>query len=273
MRKTVQVISYETRTLCDGCIAKNATETEASEALTLGERSWDLCPVHAERFGSYLADALGGSAAVSEVTEVHDVEPVATANIVVAEHADVEHQDHEEQGNHVDVRHGQPVVGADVGNAVSQHDVPAGQHVNADVGVYVEPEPSVMVSGVVEGYDHDSVRDAVRNLGYRVVGRADETTVLLIAGHGAEKATAKLRDAMERKLACLDATVPGRFRDAVCRGELTGGDPIPEPVRKDAQAMREWARANGYNVSERGRISMQVKHAYKLAQQAGVVAA
>ncbi|MFD7162713.1 Lsr2 family DNA-binding protein [Streptomyces violascens] len=306
MRKTIQVITYTDATVCDACLQKDGTDVVASDVLSLGSRSWDLCPSHAKRFGSWLADALDES----EVTEPDDVQHQGQ------EHAGVE--DGETAGQ---------VVSAHVGTDVEM----AAQHVQernrADTASV--PQPSVMVSGVVEGYDWDSVRDAVRNLGYRVVGRADDSTVLLIAGTGAEKATAKLRDAQERSIPCMDVTVSGRFRDAVCAGELRGGDPLPGPVRKDAQAVREeqaeaeakwqveknerlaessvrwaqerrrkedaeirrmatahlpkpkpesqkireWARENGYNVSERGRISMQIKHAYKLAIEAKAVAA
>jgi hypothetical protein len=34
----------------------------------------------------------------------------------------------------------------------------------------------------------------------------------------------------------------------------------------DAGAVREWARANGYEVSERGRVSRKVREAYAAAQ-------
>lgn len=35
--------------------------------------------------------------------------------------------------------------------------------------------------------------------------------------------------------------------------------------RKDMSAMREWARANGYQVSDRGRISAEIQEAYRKA--------
>ncbi|GAA2719230.1 MULTISPECIES: hypothetical protein [Streptomyces] len=42
--------------------------------------------------------------------------------------------------------------------------------------------PPVMLCGEIPGYSWDDARDAVRNAGYRVAGRADETTVLIICG-------------------------------------------------------------------------------------------
>jgi hypothetical protein len=35
--------------------------------------------------------------------------------------------------------------------------------------------------------------------------------------------------------------------------------------KQDLQAVREWARANGYEVSERGRISTAIQEAYRAA--------
>ena len=35
--------------------------------------------------------------------------------------------------------------------------------------------------------------------------------------------------------------------------------------RRDVGAIREWARANGYDISDRGRISTEVQEAYEKA--------
>lgn len=140
-----------------------------------------------------------------------------------------------------------------------------------------EPErPSVMVSGDVPGYLIDEAREAVRNCGYDVVGRADDSTVLIICGEGAERNATKLADARERDLPCMDATVPGRFKSAVRAGEFTGGDPLPEPVkvgrsglseRERNRLVRSWARENGYKVPDKGRIPMHVRHGYELSHK------
>jgi len=49
-------------------------------------------------------------------------------------------------------------------------------------------------------------------------------------------------------------------------GELGGGE-VPQPVadRERTQAIREWARAHGHKVSERGRLSAVVVEAYEAA--------
>ncbi|MFV0463383.1 MAG: Lsr2 family protein [Nostocoides sp.] len=36
-------------------------------------------------------------------------------------------------------------------------------------------------------------------------------------------------------------------------------------TRQDLSEMRDWARANGYHVSDRGRISAEIKEAYRKA--------
>ncbi|MFI0818454.1 hypothetical protein ACH4TX_18385 [Streptomyces sp. NPDC021098] len=227
MLKTVQIITFEERTVCDACHAKNGGEIEACDVLSLGDRSWDLCADHSKRFGAWLADAL-------DAIETPDAE--STPDVSPAE--------------------------------------PTEDTIEADP----EPLPTVMISGEIEGYDWDDARNAVRNLGYEVVGRADDSTVLIICGKGAERNSHKLRDARERGIPCMDATVPGVFKAAVRAGALKGGDTLPEPVRKDASAVisereqnrliRAWAKSNGWgDVAARGRIPMALRYAYTQAQQ------
>ncbi|MEV0413786.1 hypothetical protein AB0I68_24000 [Streptomyces sp. NPDC050448] len=50
-----------------------------------------------------------------------------------------------------------------------------------------EPLPSMTVAGEIPGYDWETARAVVRNLGYEVVGRADASTVLLILGEGTDQ--------------------------------------------------------------------------------------
>ncbi|MFJ6103509.1 hypothetical protein ACIQHY_21175 [Streptomyces sp. NPDC092359] len=140
-----------------------------------------------------------------------------------------------------------------------------------------EPGParSVMLAGEVPGYDWESAREAVRNLGYGVVGRADDSTVLLILGEGGERNGSKLKDAAEFGIPCMDVREPGRFKAAVLSGELSGGDPLPEPAKADWSQMstrernrvvRAWARENGWpSLPVQGRVPMNVRHAYELA--------
>ncbi len=142
-----------------------------------------------------------------------------------------------------------------------------------------EPEPArtVMIAGEVPGYDWDTAREAVRNLGYDVVGRADDSTVLLILGEGGDRNGTKLRDAAERGIPCMDVREPGRFKSAVRSGEFVGGDPLPEPAKLDQVRMgerernrliRAWARENGWpKFPAQGRVPMNVRHAYELAHR------
>ncbi|MGW4804208.1 Lsr2 family DNA-binding protein [Kitasatospora sp. NPDC004272] len=235
MRTTVMVPVE--RVFCDAHIARDGSKVAAVESLTLAGRAWDLCTEHAAVFSRYLLDALGAPAEHGTVAG----EPEAADTVVVQDDQD----DSEE-----DMAEAEP-----------------------------EDRPTVLVSGEIPGYEWDDAREAVRNLGYEVVGRADASTVLIICGEGAERATKKLQDAVEFGIPCFDATRPGAFRDAVCAGEFKGGDPLPEPVRKDAQAIRserstpkseaqairEWAAAQGLTVSAKGPISGSVRHAYRVA--------
>ncbi|MCX4684691.1 Lsr2 family protein [Kitasatospora purpeofusca] len=230
MRTTV-LIPVE-KTFCDAHLAKNGSQEEATESLTIAGHAWDLCLEHGAVFARHLMDVLG-------VPGRSEAVPVAAEKSVTeAKH---DHQDDTED----DVTEAEPVV-----------------------------RPTVLVSGEIPGYEWDDAREAVRNLGYEVVGRADANTVLIICGEGAERATKKLQDAVEFGIPCFDASKPGAFRDAVCAGEFKGGDPLPEPVRVDAQAVkakseaqaiRDWAKAQGYAVNAKGPIPASVRHAYRVA--------
>ncbi|MER8100419.1 hypothetical protein [Kitasatospora sp. NPDC094016] len=107
-----------------------------------------------------------------------------------------------------------------------------------------------------------------------MVGRADANTVLITCGEGAERATEKLQDAVEFGIPYFEAARPGAFRDAICAGEFKGGDPLPELMRKDtqavkarteAQSIRDWAKVQGYTVNAKGPIPASVRHAHRVA--------
>lgn len=228
MRKTV-LVPVE-KHLCDAHIARDRSEEEARDTLTLGNHTWDLCLEHSIIFGRYLMDALG-------VPETAVSAPAESETAPVVE----------------PVPEPEPEVSADS-----------------------EAVPSVMLAGEVPGYDWELAREAVRNLGYEVVGRADDSTVLLILGEGGDRNGTKLRDASERGIPCMDVRTPGRFKSAVRAGELVGGDPLPEPAKADRsgmserernRAVRAWARENGYAVPAKGRIPMSVRHAYELTHR------
>lgn len=249
MRKTVLVpVEYR---FCDAHVSRDGSEVEATDTLTLGRHSWDLCLEHNVVFGQYLCDALGVPA--EGVTE-----PSEPGVVVVAEPASVATE---------------PEL---VANAERAADAEHGVEEVSEEAPDPEPVRSVMLAGEVPGYDWESAREAVRNLGYVVVGRADDSTVLLLLGEGGERNGTKLRDAAERGIPCMDVRTPGRFKSAVVAGEFVGGDPLPEPAkvgpkvmseRERNKAVRRWAVAQGFTVPARGRLPMHVKHAYDLAHR------
>ncbi|MFJ2244634.1 hypothetical protein [Streptomyces sp. NPDC087862] len=237
------------RRYCDAHIARDASEVEATDTLTLGARAWDLCTEHAATFGRYLVDALGAGLPDADESETE------SDSVIVAPEPEP-----------VPVAEPSPV-------AESERDAEDVSEGAAEP----EPVPSVMLAGEVPGYDWESAREAVRRAGFEVVGRADGSTVLLILGEGGERNGHKLRDASERGIPCMDVRKPGRFKSAVLSGEFVGSDPLPEPAKVDRSGMsdrernrviRAWARENGWpNLSVQGRVPMQVRHAYELAHQ------
>lgn len=68
---------------------------------------------------------------------------------------------------------------------------------------------------------------------------------------------AKLRDAL--------AEWVGHARKVGGRSSRSSAPRARRASSSDAQAVRDWAKANGYTVSERGRISAEIKTAYDAA--------
>ncbi|MBN9326288.1 MAG: Lsr2 family protein, partial [Cellulomonas sp.] len=92
-------------------------------------------------------------------------------------------------------------------------------------------------------------------------GTADETVTFGLDGVSYEidlnaANAGKLRDAL--------APWTGHARKVSGRGATakTSAAPRGRASRGDAQAIRDWAKANGHHVSERGRISADVRRAY-----------
>ena len=94
-------------------------------------------------------------------------------------------------------------------------------------------------------------------------GTADETVTFGLDGVSYEidlnAANAdRLRDAL--------APWTGHARKVSGRGvPARSGAPRGRAARGDAQAIRDWAKANGHHVSERGRISAEVRAAFEAA--------
>ncbi|GAA0406068.1 hypothetical protein [Streptomyces luteireticuli] len=258
--------------VCDAHIAKDGTEVPATEALILGTREWDLCDEHTEKFTALL-DAQSEKLTLGErewaVWGEH-VEKFAQMLVVVlgepgAETAEDIEEDQEEQEL--------PDDDADE-DQNDERDVPEDDE--ADEEAPAEGfEPSVMVAGDIPGYRWEDARTALRNAGYRVVGKADHSTVLFILGERGTNNSRKIQAAKEHGIPCMDVRAPGRFRDAVCAGEFTGGDPLPEPAkalptgptdREKNQRIREWGQHNGWPI-KRGRLPEELRNAYEKAHQ------
>lgn len=93
-------------------------------------------------------------------------------------------------------------------------------------------------------------------------GKADETVSFAIDGVSyeidlSEKNARKLRDALASWTGHARRSGGGRGR----RRSSAGGG----AKRTDLAAVREWARANGYQISDRGRISSEIQAAYDKA--------
>ncbi len=89
---------------------------------------------------------------------------------------------------------------------------------------------------------------------------ADETVMFGLDGASYEidlsaKNAAKLRDALAKYVGAGRRTT-ARGRKQAPRGRASGSD---------ASAIREWARTNGYEVSDRGRVPADVRAAYEAA--------
>ena len=89
---------------------------------------------------------------------------------------------------------------------------------------------------------------------------ADETVMFGLDGANYEidlsaKNAAKLRDALAKYVGVARRT-SSRARRSGGRGRSSSGN---------AAGVREWARSNGYEVSDRGRVPADVKAAYDAA--------
>lgn len=98
-------------------------------------------------------------------------------------------------------------------------------------------------------------------------GTADETVTFALDGVSYEidlttEHATELRDAL--------GTWVGHARKVGGRssGSRSTGSGASRPRRSsDATAVRAWAKENGYEVSERGRISAEIREAYDAAQR------
>ncbi len=100
-------------------------------------------------------------------------------------------------------------------------------------------------------------------------GTADETVSFAIDGVTYEidlttEHATELRDALATWVGHA-RKVGGRSGGRSSGGSSSGGTSRPRRS-SDAGAVRTWAKENGYEVSERGRISAEIREAYEAAQ-------
>ena len=72
----------------------------------------------------------------------------------------------------------------------------------------------------------------------------------------------RLRDQLAK---FVDAATEVKAKPSVRRGRKTPAVASTRPDRAQTQAIREWARTNGHQVSERGRISAAIQAAFDTA--------
>jgi len=95
-------------------------------------------------------------------------------------------------------------------------------------------------------------------------GNADETVKFGLDGTNYEMDlssanAASLRDALAPYVASARRASGSRGSRRPSRGRSAGGD------ASNASQMRDWAREHGYTVSDRGRVSADIKAAYDAA--------
>lgn len=93
-------------------------------------------------------------------------------------------------------------------------------------------------------------------------GDADETVTFALDGVSYE---IDLSEANARQFRDDLAKWTGHARRSGGSRRQGGGGRRSASRRNDLGAVREWARANGYKVSDRGRISAEVQEAYNKA--------
>ncbi|MFE2041084.1 histone-like nucleoid-structuring protein Lsr2 [Streptomyces sp. NPDC059477] len=242
-------MSYVEKVVCDGCLSKDGSQTEAAETLSLGERSWDLCSEHSARFSAYLVDALGagvpddstGAEPVVAVPAPVVPEPDAQADTPPAVEAEEPSPDPdladycERITDSRKARKGKPL---DVRSQAAQ--AQWSRHRDRLAALPDKERDDYVKWCATEGRDASLTASHVEFRGF-------------MWSNFPHMARA-YADAMKGKAPQQGQTAPVE----------TEARPLTDRERN--RAVREWARANGYDVPARGRIPMTVSHAYRLAQ-------
>ena len=73
-------------------------------------------------------------------------------------------------------------------------------------------------------------------------------------------------DLSEKNASKLEAALAPYIEKATKAGRKSARKAAARSTGKDTNAVREWARANGFEVSDRGRVPAQILAAYEAAQ-------
>ncbi|MDQ8703291.1 hypothetical protein RCO28_12445 [Streptomyces sp. LHD-70] len=144
----------------------------------------------------------------------------------------------------------------------------------------VKERPSVVVTGEIPGYDHETARAAIENLGYRIVGHVEDDTEFIVIG--LRPAPHKVAEAREHGTRAFDATQPKALARAICSGDLDlalpSVDDLPvvqamqpkktaEDIKaeREAEAIRTWASGIGFDLNPNDDIPPAIRAAYTQA--------
>ncbi|QLE71124.1 hypothetical protein FGW37_05465 [Streptomyces rectiverticillatus] len=211
--------------LCDPC-KKAGKEVVATGQISV-RRSWDLCPMHEERYDTYLGEALGDED-MTAGTVVQEDERTESGGQDQAE--EPERSAEEPTPKQSDEAEQKPVpVVAELEEA-KENRGGRKQKAAAEEEAVSPQERTVVVTGEVSGYKAAEVRQAVEALGYKIVNDVDANTSLIICGR--RPATTKVHDARYHKTPVFDASQVAAFREALTAGEFPTGSKLPEAKSK-----------------------------------------
>ncbi|MFD5700886.1 Lsr2 family DNA-binding protein [Streptomyces lasiicapitis] len=222
------------KVVCDGCLSKDGTQTEATETLNLGDRSWDLCLEHSVRFSQYLVDALG-TGLPDEETEA---ETEAQAPSAVAEPEE-------------------PTPDVDLADYVLR----ITDSRPASKGKPLDANTQAAQAQWSRHRERLAALPDKERTDYEKWCAAEGKDARLTASH------VEFRGFMWANFPHMARTYADAMRSTPQRQDA---GPLSERERN--RAVRQWARANGFDVPARGRIPMAVSHAYRLAHEQGETA-
>lgn len=244
MRKAV--VTYVL--VCDGCLAKDGSETEATETLRCGAREWHLCAEHVARFSRYLVDTLG----TGLPDEENGSEPVIPLPEPVAEEPETEAHD----AAPAPVKAEEPTPEADLADYVSR----------------ITDSRKAFKGRRLDATSQAAQAQWARHR-ERLAALPDKERADYLKWCAAEGMDARLTASHVEFRAFMWSTFPhmARAYADTLRNQSPQEQSTPDaPALSDRErnrAVRQWARANGHSVPERGRIPLHIRHAYQAAHQ------